>query len=43
MRFVSVSQLIGKDVSVGARYSLTAADVTANDFSSGTAGDIPAA
>ncbi len=31
--FASISQLIGKDVSVGARYTLTAVDVTANDFS----------
>jgi hypothetical protein len=30
--FVSISQLIGKDVSVGGRYSLTAVDVSANDF-----------
>lgn len=34
--FASVSQLIGKDVAVGARYSLIAADVTANDYSSAT-------
>jgi hypothetical protein len=34
--FVSISQLIGKDVSVGARYTLTAVDVTANDFSTVT-------
>jgi hypothetical protein len=33
--FVSVSQLIGKDVSVGARYSLIAADVTADDSMAG--------
>jgi outer membrane receptor protein involved in Fe transport len=31
--FASVSQLIGKDVSVGARYALTAADVSVNDYS----------
>jgi hypothetical protein len=31
--FASVSQLIGKEVAVGARYTLTAVDVTANDFS----------
>jgi hypothetical protein len=31
--FASISQLIGKEVSVGARYTLTAVDVTANDFS----------
>jgi hypothetical protein len=30
--FVSISQLIGKDVSVGGRYSLTAVDVSVNDF-----------
>jgi hypothetical protein len=31
--FASISQLLGKEVSVGARYTLTAVDVTANDFS----------
>jgi tetratricopeptide (TPR) repeat protein len=31
--FASISQLISKEVSVGARYTLTAVDVTANDFS----------
>ena len=36
--FVSVSQLIGKEVSVGARYSLTSADLTTHvDFPAGTA------
>ena len=34
--FVSISQLIGSDLAVGARYTLTAADVTANDSSSVT-------
>jgi tetratricopeptide (TPR) repeat protein len=31
--FASISQLLGHDVSVGARYTLTAVDVSANDFS----------
>jgi Tfp pilus assembly protein PilF len=30
--FASVNQLIGKDVSLGARYTLTAVDLTVNDF-----------
>jgi hypothetical protein len=30
--FASISQLIGKDVSVGGRYTLTAVDVTADDW-----------
>jgi hypothetical protein len=36
--FASVSQLIGKEVSVGARYTLTAVDVTADDTSPATPG-----
>lgn len=34
--FASVSQLICDDLSVGTRYTLTSADVTANDFSPAT-------
>lgn len=34
--FISVNQLLGKEFSVGARYALTAVDVSANDFSSVT-------
>jgi hypothetical protein len=35
--FVSVSQLIGKELSVGARYSLTSVDLTTHvDFPPGT-------
>ena len=39
--FASVSQLIGKEVSVGARYSLTAVDVSVNDYSPGTGQTFP--
>jgi outer membrane receptor protein involved in Fe transport len=35
--FASLSQLISKEVSVGARYSITAVDVTVDDYSPATA------
>ncbi|MGD0816378.1 MAG: TonB-dependent receptor [Verrucomicrobiota bacterium] len=39
--FASVNQMIGKEVSVGARYSLTAVDLSVNDFSPSTGQTFP--
>jgi Tfp pilus assembly protein PilF len=39
--FASVSQVIGKDLAVGARYSLTAVDLTVDDYSAALATTFP--